>query len=478
MDRGLDEDLAAAAAGHQDHCQNASVAALRSRRLETLLGARLDQLTPEHIASLVGNGVAEDFDLDFKRQLYGSGESDKKALASDVAAMANTAGGLIIIGVEEDGQARATAAHGVEISDGETGRMRQIVAAGVSPLPTFDIIPVRTVDDAAAGYYVIAVPRSPGAPHAVLINYALRFPRRNGSTTYYLTEPEVAAAYRDRQAGVARQLDRAKDVEEEAAAGMDRDARAWVLTSLVPDLPGDMAVTTAAFRQFEAETVGKAVVAIAGENLQFMRARVGRRRFVATGSNSDSPLAHWASMELHADGAGTFAVELVDLFDPRMTITGTDEGSKRRWLSDEAITIGVLSGVLRLARHARDRAASGGNALVRARLLLPIESNPIEIGHTRAHGFPETRSRIAIQGKLPSAESVASLDEIADPGPALVSVTARLGDELGQSFGVTELGQLSPSGEVRRKYWGGGRQTQIVAWANGCGVVVTDDVLG
>ena len=91
--------------------------------------------------------------------------------------------------------------------------MRQVVAGIVSPLPNFDIIAVpalaepdeeggssapRDGSGGGHGFYLIAVPPSPTRPRAVHVNEALRYPKRNGATTRYLSEPEVAAAYRDR----------------------------------------------------------------------------------------------------------------------------------------------------------------------------------------------------------------------------------------------------------------------------------------
>jgi hypothetical protein len=114
----------------------AFVVALRSRRLETVLGGPLDTLTAADIRGPVSAGAQEAFDLDFKKEHYGGTESAKRKLAADVAAMANTAGGVILIGIDEDQQARATDAPGVEVSDAERGRIRQVVAGLVSPMPT------------------------------------------------------------------------------------------------------------------------------------------------------------------------------------------------------------------------------------------------------------------------------------------------------------------------------------------------------
>lgn len=72
-------------------------------RLELILGHRLAQLDWEAIESIVRRNVSEDTTLDFKRELY----ADGKDLAKDLAAMATSAGGLIVLGVTEDEHGRA-----------------------------------------------------------------------------------------------------------------------------------------------------------------------------------------------------------------------------------------------------------------------------------------------------------------------------------------------------------------------------------
>jgi hypothetical protein len=78
--------------------------ALRSRRLERLFGTRLERLAHAQVADLVTNAVAEAYDLDFKATLYGRSDKERRDLAGDVAALANTGGGVIVLGIAEDNQ--------------------------------------------------------------------------------------------------------------------------------------------------------------------------------------------------------------------------------------------------------------------------------------------------------------------------------------------------------------------------------------
>ena len=71
-------------------------------RLSDLLGTRPEDVTEEDLSRLIAGGVREDADLDFKQERYGTSDSARRDLAGDVAAMANTRGGLIIIGIRDE----------------------------------------------------------------------------------------------------------------------------------------------------------------------------------------------------------------------------------------------------------------------------------------------------------------------------------------------------------------------------------------
>jgi hypothetical protein len=116
--------------------------ALRSARLEALLGSRLELVQHADLLALVSDHVPEAFDLDFKSEMYGPADRDKRDAATDIAALANTAGGLLVLGIEEDKQARATAAPGLELSESDERRIRQIVGSQIVPMPVIDVLRV------------------------------------------------------------------------------------------------------------------------------------------------------------------------------------------------------------------------------------------------------------------------------------------------------------------------------------------------
>jgi hypothetical protein len=142
------------------------------------------------------------FDLEFKEAHYGRSDSEKRKLAGDVAAMANAAGGVILIGIAEDEQGCAAAAPGVDYTEVEKLQIQQVVAAGISPVPTFgvetipDDLAVQSSEDASHdlgtevrpqhGFILIAVLRITSAPHAALIdeNCVIRYGAAPQHATY------------------------------------------------------------------------------------------------------------------------------------------------------------------------------------------------------------------------------------------------------------------------------------------------------
>lgn len=447
------------------------VSTLRSRRLESIFGTLLMSLQESHIQALVTAGVQEAYDLDFKLALYIGGDSAKRSLAGDVAALANTGGGMILIGIQEDEHARAISAPGVVLSDSESARMRQVVASLSAPMPDFDIVSIPSLHDQSHGYYAILVPRSPSSPHAVLVNDGLRYPRRNGSTTRYLSEPEVAAAYRERQLGAERQGERLEQIEADSLGLLKRGGDAWLMISLAPGLPGSAELGQRELMQFDAAMRPQDAWMIAPGGVSFRHTRVGRRRFVAHGG-AHAATADWVLAEYYADGAGTYSLRLPDLAAAQPFFTPQTDPEATQLISDQRVVMGIVTGLHRLAKHARDVCAAGGSAIVRARLLAGSDSTSLELGHERPH-FPDSRSRMSVVGQVAPCEAVSSLDDLATIGPPLLATTAQLANEIGQTFGIAELGQVTRDGKLQRRYWNNAATNGLhVAWAEEFGIEI------
>ena len=113
---------------------------------------------------------------------------------------------------------------------------------------------------------------------------------------------------------------------------------------------------------------------------------------------------------------------------------------------------GILSGLRFLTRHARDRAAAGGNALVRSQLYPVSRQQPLELGQYRP-GFTDSLRVRIMTDAAPPPERVAPVEALASDGPDLVSAAYLLATDILQEFGVAEAAQLIRDGAVRLPYW-------------------------
>ncbi len=67
----------------------------------SLSNINFDNLSEQNLLDQIAAGVPEGVLLDYKKELYGGGDSDVKEFLKDVSSFANTAGGHLVIGVDE-----------------------------------------------------------------------------------------------------------------------------------------------------------------------------------------------------------------------------------------------------------------------------------------------------------------------------------------------------------------------------------------
>lgn len=99
-----------------------------------MIAGAIETITEEVLSRLVSNGVPESRTLEFKRDLPGGANDDKKEFLADVTAFANTLGGDLIYGIDEAGGI-ASAADGVVVEDKDAAQLRleQLLRDGVEP---------------------------------------------------------------------------------------------------------------------------------------------------------------------------------------------------------------------------------------------------------------------------------------------------------------------------------------------------------
>lgn len=132
---------------------------------------------------MVEAGAAERIDLEFKAVPWDRSPAGRKEALKDITALANTRGGLILVGVAEEKNAASgllplTSAD----AESERGRVNDLIRAGVEP--RLYGVEIGAVPVGGGVILAIAVARSPSRPHRVTSDNSNRFWLRNSTSAY------------------------------------------------------------------------------------------------------------------------------------------------------------------------------------------------------------------------------------------------------------------------------------------------------
>ncbi|MGB4634921.1 MAG: ATP-binding protein [Actinomycetaceae bacterium] len=163
------------------------------------LGAEPSEVNKELLKKAVEQSVRESSDLDWKKSFYHSSKQGwMDEAAKDLAAMANSGGGWIVFGVQEDQYSESAAEiTPIRWSKVEQQKLLQVSYARVSP--GLVGIEFTEVEFEEGSVVLVRVPDSPDAPHfARKGDNAFTAPRRNGPHTVYMSEREIERGFRER----------------------------------------------------------------------------------------------------------------------------------------------------------------------------------------------------------------------------------------------------------------------------------------
>jgi hypothetical protein len=151
-----------------------------------------DQLQETDVRELIGNRVREGIGLDFKREMYGGSEAEIRKMLRDVTALANANGGILLLGMDEDGEGSATNLVPVPRAEAEANRLVSSCVANVSErIP--GLVAVRVPIEAGA-VVVVWVPRSYRKPHMITFQGATEFWIRHDRQNARMSIAEIRTA--------------------------------------------------------------------------------------------------------------------------------------------------------------------------------------------------------------------------------------------------------------------------------------------
>lgn len=416
---------------------------MTKQRLEALVGAPIGpESSPSVIERFVEIKAPEHSDLEFKLQMWEHTDKGREELAKDVTAMANAAGGLIVIGIAT-AKDTASLSNPFAVGDQHAREVLTVIAGRVFPHPQVDCYPVN--DDAGNGFLVIDVPASPLAPHAVWDRQrgTLKYPVRTGTRTHYLTEADVAERYIQRGRRLERRPEDAAEIERELVDDMVLDDGPVLVVSLVPSTRSPHPLTRDFVDQTESWWRSQTQQTFGGGHgfkAAAVYASVGFGR-TELGVTHEGPRRHFAA-HLYVDGRIAFGQSA---FDRRPS------SPDNPWeVIDTQLALKALDQLSMCSAHL-ERLGVVGFVDVRLSLVDRVRSGRVIISQFRfGHGLKE------IVGTLPDdrddvypfADTWTDTGTLA-AGVGRTSLVHRLGSMLTSAFGLAELMPFAPSGAVR-----------------------------
>lgn len=202
--------------------------------LHRALGVSAGPITFEMLEQAIEIGVPENEELDWKRGLPPAEKFKDSDIVKDIAAMANSGGGMIVFGIaEKDKAATGWGSAPCVINEAYERTIRQAAWSKISP-PVLNLTTgnVDGPDGKTAAWLMI--PPSDEYPHLDFDAGRFRAPVRNGPDTYFMSERQIEAAYRARFDSRLRSEQALGDLYSRTAQGHSTDTFAWIFAVAKP----------------------------------------------------------------------------------------------------------------------------------------------------------------------------------------------------------------------------------------------------
>ncbi len=162
-----------------------------------MIDKTLDTINEEDLNQLIENAVIEKKTIEYKSILPQNSDGSKKEFLADVSSFANSSGGDIIYGIEEDREnGLPKEVKGIEIKnvDQEILRIDQIIRSGIEPrLPSYEIKSISLSNKNKV--IIIRIQRSWIGPHRVSFKGTNKFHARSTNGKYEMDVDELRQSF-------------------------------------------------------------------------------------------------------------------------------------------------------------------------------------------------------------------------------------------------------------------------------------------
>jgi hypothetical protein len=169
-----------------------------------LSNVTFEAVSERDLMDLVDTGVPEGPLYDYKLQTYGGADADVKEFLKDVSSFANTVGGHLIIGMDEQlGLPTGLMPLSIQDPEQELLRLENLARDGIEPRIVG--LRMKAVSLATGGVIiVIRIPKSWNPPHRVSARKTNRFYARNSAGAYELSVEELRVLFTSASSAIDR----------------------------------------------------------------------------------------------------------------------------------------------------------------------------------------------------------------------------------------------------------------------------------
>jgi hypothetical protein len=181
-----------------------------------LANKRFEEISESDLNDQVTAGVPEGMLVEYKRDIYGRRDGDVREFLKDISSFANTCGGHLIIGMDENAGVPTGVIPIQGDPDQELQRLENLARDGIEP--RLAGLRMKAVPFAAGGFVlVLRTPKSWNPPHRVSARNTNRFYGRNSAGAYEFSVEDLRVLF----TSAASALDRVRAFRAERLARID-----------------------------------------------------------------------------------------------------------------------------------------------------------------------------------------------------------------------------------------------------------------
>ncbi|MGW6262387.1 AlbA family DNA-binding domain-containing protein [Streptomyces sp. NPDC055085] len=281
--------------------------------LHRALGLAPGPWTEDLLDAAVAAGVTESDDLDWKTNLPPAKGLPQTDFPKDVAAMANSGGGVIIYGVCESQKAATGRMDVGELTEVYERTLRSAAITAISP-PVFGLN-IHRLGATGNRAVVVEIPSSVDGPHLIYRGDYFGAPLRSDADTVWMKERQIEAMYRARFEERRHATEALDALHTDVSTGRDTQERAWLMGVAHPRVPRHPERLTRESARAVLNRTERLALKYASQrgmhplqNVDTPNPRPGLRRWVCV-NTATSERSRWkeAWLSIHHDGSVTLA---------------------------------------------------------------------------------------------------------------------------------------------------------------------------